>query len=149
MRICLFRPEIAGNFGTIVRTLACFGLQEIDVIMPIGFHISNQELKRSMMDYGRDFAINKFADFQEYRAKFSESRIFLCTTKSNNDFFNTKYSESDILLFGSEGGGVTDDVRRLVDCDISISMKDGFRSMNLAVSVGIISHFALKNIKAL
>jgi len=149
MRICLFRPEIAGNFGTIIRTLACFGLAEIDVIMPMGFHISSQELKRSMMDYGGNFAINKFADFAEYREKFLQSRIILCTTKSTNNFDKIEYIESDILLFGSEGGGVADEVREMVDLDASIPMKEGFRSMNLAVSVGIIAHFAIKNIGAL
>ncbi|MFM7622976.1 MAG: tRNA (cytidine(34)-2'-O)-methyltransferase, partial [Alphaproteobacteria bacterium] len=48
------------------------------------------------------------------------------------------YKEDDVLLFGSESAGVPDFVHQAAHARIVIPMASGMRSLNLAVSVGIV-----------
>ncbi len=143
MRFCLVKPDMPGNFGTIVRTLACFGVFELDVIMPMGFTLDDKDLKRSMMDYGGDFKVNRFDDFLEYREKNIKSRFILATTKSKKGFMEIDYKIDDVILFGSESKGVEGDVLNGCDEKVTIKMKGAARSINLAVSFGIIANYAI------
>lgn len=144
MRICLFRPDMPGNFGTIIRSLACFGFDFIDVILPTGFILDSKEVKRSMLDYGQNFEINKYKNFEAYQANFPNNRIVLATTKSSVNYTDFPFNNNDILLFGSESGGVTDEVHNKVQNRVCIPMKNNMRSLNLAVSVGIITSEAMR-----
>ncbi|QED23895.1 TrmH family RNA methyltransferase [Candidatus Deianiraea vastatrix] len=142
MKVCLFRPDMPGNFGNIIRTISCFGINEIDVIRPTGFVLDQKEVKRSMMDYGVDFRINCFDNFEEYRSANDEARIILLTTKADKLYSEYSFKQGDILLFGSESGGVSEDVVKLCDDSLKIKMAEGKRSLNLAVSVGIVVSYA-------
>lgn len=138
MRICLFQPEIPGNFGNIIRTMACFDFTEIDIIMPTGFALNTKEFRRSVMDYGENFQINKFANFNQYKEINPNSRFVLSTTKTKNSYTNFKFKENDILIFGSESKGSSEEVHNSIEKEITIPISKNFRSLNLAISVSII-----------
>lgn len=143
MRFCLVKPDMPSNFGTIVRTLACFGVFEIDIIMPIGFTLNDKDVKRSMMDYGENFSVKRWDDFCEYKKQNEGSRFILATTKSDKNFSDIKYLKNDIIVFGSESKGVSDEIHKSCDEKITIFMPGEKRSLNLAVSFGIVAHFAI------
>jgi tRNA (cytidine/uridine-2'-O-)-methyltransferase len=138
MKVCLYQPTMAGNLGTIIRFLACMGSNEIDIIMPTGFPFNAKEFKRSVMDYGDNFDIHKHDNFDEYIKQNQGKRIILASTKSSDIYYDFKFREDDILLFGSEVAGVPDDVHEKSDARIRIEMKNNHRSLNLAVSVAVI-----------
>src|SRR3546814_1181562 len=54
------------------------------------------------------------------------------------------FQENDVLLLGSEGAGVPDDVHDRAALRIRIPMKEGFRSLNIAVAGGIALSEALR-----
>lgn len=145
MRVCLFRPEVPGNFGNIIRTLACFGVHEIDIIMPMGFLLDSKDVKRAAMDYRVDFKVNKYESFDEYKLKFPNQRIVLATTKTKIRFNDFEYKKDDIIMFGSESSGVTDDVHECSE-KITIPISDSHRSLNLAISVGVIVQDAISKL---
>jgi len=145
MKVCLFRPNIPGNFGNIIRTISCFGINEIDIILPTSFILNQKEVKRSMMDYGNDFNINTFESFEIYQKENIDKKIVLLTTKSEKSYTEYNFLDNEILLFGSESSGVTDLVFQNCDEKLTIKMANRKRSLNLAISVGIIVSYAKKN----
>jgi len=139
MRIALFEPDIPQNTGNILRLGACLNI-EIDIIEPTGFSFNDKRFKRSSMDYIKFAKYKKHIDWSEfYRwSKKNNFRLILLTTKSKNKYFNYKFKNKDILLFGRESAGVPDFVRNNVDESLTIPMKKKMRSINLSSSVAIV-----------
>ncbi len=145
MRVALYQPDIAGNLGTILRTCACFDVA-VDIIEPCGFPFSDRSLKRAGMDYFDHVDFTRHADWDAFLA-FADShlaRIVLLTSKVDEAYHEFSFKPDDILLFGSESTGVPYDVNQRADERITIKMKNGMRSLNLAVSAGMALGEALK-----
>ena len=138
MRIALYQPEIAGNLGTILRTCACLGVP-VDIIEPCGFPFSDRSLKRAGMDYFDHVDYIRHADWAAFKqtANSRNARIILLSSKAERPHHGFAYRDSDILLFGSEGLGVPLTIQEQCDGRITIPMKPGMRSLNLAVSAGM------------
>ena len=145
MRIALYQPEIAGNLGTILRTCACFDVP-VDIIEPCGFPFSDRSLKRAGMDYFDHVQYTRHADWDAFRDSVDSrnSRIILLSSKAAEPHYGFGYRNTDILLFGSEGSGVPLTIQQQCDERITIPMKPGMRSLNLAVSAGMALGEALR-----
>ena len=145
MRIALYQPEIAGNLGTILRTCACLGVP-VDIIEPCGFPFSDRSLKRAGMDYFDHVDYIRHADWVAFKqtANSRNARIILLSSKAEHPHHGFAYNDSDILLFGSEGSGVPLTIQEQCDGRITIPMKPGMRSLNLAVSAGMALGEALR-----
>lgn len=145
MRLALYQPEIAGNVGAILRLAACFATP-VDIIMPCGFAFSDARLKRAAMDYGKVADVVKHANFNDFRQECANNgrRIVLLSSHASSPLPDTQFLPSDVLLMGSEGAGVPDDVRDIADLRVRIPMAAGFRSLNIAVSAGIALSEALR-----
>lgn len=145
MRIALYQPEIAGNVGAILRLAACFQVP-VDIIMPTGFAFSDAKLKRAAMDYGQAADVTRHANFDAFLSiqRGAGRRIALMSSHAATRLPEVAFRADDVLLMGSEGAGVPDDVRDLADIRVRIPMAPGFRSLNIAVSTGIAVAEALR-----
>lgn len=145
MRVALYQPDIAGNLGTILRTCACFDIA-VDIIEPCGFPFSDRSLKRAGMDYFDHVDFTRHIDWEAFLTSVDSqsARLVLLTSKAQEAYHEFKFRPYDILLFGSESSGVPIDVNQRADERITIKMKNGMRSLNLAVSAGIALGEALK-----
>lgn len=142
MRIALFQPDIAGNVGTILRTAACLGAG-VDLIEPMGFAYSDRALARSGMDYAGAVDVIRHADWEAFEAQV-RGRIVLLTTKGATRLDQATFRSDDVLLFGSEGAGVPDSIHMRADLRVVIPMRADMRSLNVAVSAGIVLAEALR-----
>lgn len=142
MRIALYQPDIAGNVGTILRTAACLGLG-VDLIEPMGFPFGARALARSGMDYMAAAEVRRHPDWAAFLAATTD-RIVLATTKGAVRLDAARFAADDVLLFGSEGAGVPPEVHDRADLRVSIPMKPGLRSLNVAISAGIVAAEALR-----
>jgi tRNA (cytidine/uridine-2'-O-)-methyltransferase len=145
LRIALYQPDIPGNAGTILRLAACLGV-EVDIIEPAGFDLSDRNLKRAGMDYIAAATLTRHLDwrhFETWRAT-SGRRLVLASTKAATVYTEFQFRKDDILLFGRESAGVPDGVHDSVDHRIIIPMVPGQRSLNVAMSVAMISGEALR-----
>lgn len=146
LHIALYQPDIAGNTGTILRTAACLGFH-VHIIEPAGFDLSDRTLKRAGMDYLELAALTRHVDwsaFQHWRQ--SEDRtLTLLTTKSVLSYADHAYEIDEVLLFGRESAGVPETIHNAANQRLTIPMQNGARSLNLAVSVGIVAAHALVN----
>lgn len=142
MRIALYQPDIAGNVGTILRTAACFGVA-VDLIEPMGFPWSDRALRRAGMDYAGAAEVVRHADWDAFEAA-RTGRLVLATTRGAVDLPDANFMAGDVLLFGSEGAGVPDPVHARAGLAVRIPLAPGFRSLNVAVSAGIMLAEALR-----
>jgi tRNA (cytidine/uridine-2'-O-)-methyltransferase len=145
LRIALYQPDIAGNTGTILRLAACLGFG-VDIIEPAGFDISDRNLKRAGMDYIASVDLMRHVNwerFEQWRAG-EGRRLVLASTKAAGRYTDFAFQQNDVLLFGRESAGVPDQVHDRADRRILIPMIEGQRSINIAMSVAMISGEALR-----
>ncbi|EFO31728.1 tRNA/rRNA methyltransferase [Roseibium sp. TrichSKD4] len=147
--LALYQPDIPQNTGTMVRMAACLGV-DVHLIEPAGFPISNSALKRAGMDYlerARLIRHLNFDTFDNWRQS-ENRRLLLLTTKSSDSYTNFIFKDSDILLLGRESSGVPETVHEGVDARLTIPMAEGLRSINVAISAGMVLGEALRQTDA-
>ena len=142
MRIALYQPEIAGNVGAILRLGACLNTG-VDVIEPTGFTWSEKALARSGMDYAHVVDVARHADWDSFERQVG-GRIVLLTTRGGVRLDACAFRADDVLLMGSEGSGVPDDVHARADLAVRIPLAAEMRSLNVAVAAGIALAEALR-----
>ena len=148
MEIALFQPDIAGNVGTILRTAACFGAPA-HIIEPCGFPFGDAALKRAGMDYAVRAIVRRHADwndFMDWRAE-AARRLVLLTTAGATPLPAFTFEPGDLLLLGAESSGVPPYVHDAATARVAIPMREGFRSLNVAVAAGIALAEALRQTK--
>ncbi len=139
MDIALYQPDIPQNLGAILRIGACFGAC-VHIIEPCGFPLDEKRIRRSGMDYIDHVTWQRHASYDIFCtwAKQEGLRVLLATTRAETHLESTYFLPNDIVLFGRESAGVPDNVHDSVDARFSIRLQPGMRSLNLAVSVGIV-----------
>jgi tRNA (cytidine/uridine-2'-O-)-methyltransferase len=145
MRIALYEPDIPQNTGTILRTCACLGL-EAHIIEPAGFPVTDRAFRRAGMDYLDRVSIVRhasFADFQDWRRR-EQLSLVLMTTSAERSYLDHAFTDSQIILFGRESAGVPQTVHEAADTRLLIPVREGLRSLNIAVSVAIVAGEALR-----
>ena len=143
MHIVLYKPDIPQNTAAIIRLSACLNLK-IHLIEPCGFDLNDLRFKRVVMDYIGLSKIFRYDNFTAFLNKNKKSRIVLMTTKAKKLYHNFKFKKNDMLLFGRESAGVPEDLHKILKNKIKIPMNEKTRSLNVAMSVAIISAEALR-----
>ncbi len=146
--LALFEPDIPQNTGTILRMADCFGIH-VDIIEPCGFIFGGVHMKRAGMDYLNtvDYTLHSnFEEFIKYVQK-QQKRLVLATTKTDCSYTNFSFKDNDIIMMGKESKGVPQEIHDLISNKVTIKMKEGKRSLNLAVSTSIILSESLRQLK--
>jgi len=143
MHIALYKPDIPQNTAAIIRLAACLNLK-IHIIEPCGFNLHDPRFKRVVMDYLGFSKIFKYEDYDNFLNKNKRKRIILMTTKAKTHYHKFKFKKNDVLLFGRESAGVPENLHKTIKDKVKIPMNKKTRSLNVAMSVAIISAEALR-----
>ncbi len=137
LNVVLVYPEIPNNTGNIGRL--CLGTGcNLHLIHPLGFEISDKQLKRSGLDYWPQLNVAEYQSFEEWKSIVPDlSRIFLFSARATQSFLDVKYEEGDWLVFGQESKGLSADIlNQFKDVNyLSIPTTGKIRSFNLANAV--------------
>ena len=144
--IALYEPDIPQNTAAIVRTCACLGAK-LEVIEPCGFLLSDKRFKRVVMDYMDYSQIRFYQSAEKFFEAKKNQRIVLMTTKGSVNYTKFKFKSDDTILFGRESAGVPDEVHRLIENRLKITMNNQSRSLNIASSVAIVLAESLRQIE--
>ncbi|MBV9567124.1 MAG: tRNA (cytidine(34)-2'-O)-methyltransferase [Hyphomicrobiales bacterium] len=150
MRLALLEPDIAQNTGAIARLAACLGLA-LDIIEPAGFPVSDRAFRRAGMDYLDRVEITRhlsFSLFDEWR-RASAHRLVLATTKAELVYTDFAFAPRDIVLLGRESAGAPEHVHASADARIRVPMREGLRSLNVALAAAMIAGEALRQMALL
>lgn len=137
--LALYQPDIANNTGTLIRLGACLGTT-IHLIHPTGFPFSAKSLARAGLDYVDQAVVHEHVSWAQFNAWRHEQgrRLVLLTTKAHTSAYAVQYFDSDILMVGRESAGVPDAVAEASDLQIRIPMREGLRSINVALAATLI-----------
>lgn len=147
MRIALFQPDIPQNTGTILRLCACLGV-DAHIIEPAGFPASDRAFRRAGMDYLDQVQIHRHTDwngFERWRRE-AGARLVLFTTKAATPYLEYRFQAGDVLLFGRETSGVPPEVQDAADARLVIPIREGLRSLNVAMSAAMAVGEALRQV---
>jgi tRNA (cytidine/uridine-2'-O-)-methyltransferase len=145
MRIALYEPDIPQNTGTILRLCACLGA-EAHIIEPAGFPVTDRAFRRAGLDYLDQVAITRhvsFAAFEDWR-KAERLALVLLTTQAAQPYVEHAFGNDQVLLFGRESAGVPTRVQEAADVRLRIPIREGFRSLNIAVAVAMVAGEAMR-----
>lgn len=177
VQLVLYQPDIAQNFGAILRLSACLGCM-VHVIEPCGFPLDAAKLKRAGMDYihkaqyQRHMNWQAFLDYRQARdaqnrvafhgepegleARRTEgsvsestgsaiakgvmppSRLLLLETDGAERYTDVRFAPEDYVMLGSESAGTPRALYGQMDATITIPMRTGMRSLNVAMSAGMV-----------
>lgn len=144
MRVVLYQPGIAANFGNILRSCACFGVP-VSIIEPTGFPLSAKDVRRAAMDYGSAVDLTRHPNWTDYAV--TGARKVLFTTRGAVRLDTFEFQAGDHLIFGNESAGVPEDVH--TGCDVRTVIPIQGRSLNLSNSVAIALFEALRQTQGL
>ena len=143
MHIALYKPDIPQNTAAIIRLSACLKLK-IHIIEPCGFNLHDPRFKRVVMDYLGFSKIFRYEDYDNFLSKNKKKRVVLMTTKAKKNYHRFIFKKDDILLFGRESAGVPESLHKTIKDKVKVPMNRKTRSLNVAMSVAIISAEALR-----
>ena len=145
--VILFEPEIPPNTGNIAR-LCWANNVKLDLVGNLGFDMEDKYLKRAGLDYWDHIKWEYFPSIDEYCLNAFQNKFHLLTTKSKNVYTDRVFTKNDIIIFGSETAGISENILNEYPenaCTIPMINKN-IRSLNLATSVGIVLYEAIRQI---
>ena len=146
-KIVLVEPEIPQNTGTIARLCAATN-SELILVGTLGFSLEDKYLKRAGLDYWEYVNWSHIPTKKAFFEQLDEYDIqpWLLSTKGKKKYTEVNYSKDNILIFGSETRGLSEDIRNTYSQNvITIPMVNrNIRSLNLANSVSIVLYEAIR-----
>ena len=136
LNIVLVEPQIPQNTGNISRTCAVTGAR-LHLIRPLGFEVSDKNLKRAGLDYWNELDIAYYDSLDDFFCK-NHGEYFYFTTKGLNIHSDIRYPDNAYLFFGREDKGLPEKLlyENKSRC-VRIPMRPELRSLNLSNSVAI------------
>ncbi len=139
------RPEIPPNTGNAIRLAAATGC-ELHLVRPLGFDLSDAQLRRAGLDYHDLASVSVHDDLSSAWDAVPDSRVFAFTTQASTRYTDIRYEPGDVLLFGQESTGLPDEVVAdpRVTAAVRIPMRPGLRSLNLSNTAAVAVYEALR-----
>lgn len=139
INLVLFEPDIPQNLGAAIRLSACMGCH-LHIVEPCGFPLDDKKLKRAAMDYfhlARLTRHRSWEQFLAYRAQ-QPGRLLLLETDGAAIYSDFAYAPSDYLMLGRESAGTPRALYDAMDATLTIPMRAGVRSLNVAMAAGML-----------
>lgn len=143
MRLALYEPDIPQNTGALLRLGACLGVS-VDLIEPFGFIMDDRRLRRAGMDYLNEADWTRHSSWEAFRVSRNRGRVVLLTTRAITPYPDFAFQPDDTLLLGRETSGVPDAVHAAVDARLTIPLRPGLRSLNVALAAAMVLGEALR-----
>jgi TrmH family RNA methyltransferase len=139
-----------GNLGAIARVAEAAGASALVTCVGSAHPFHPKALRGSMgsllrvpiFDGGEGEAAGRFL-------KRKGLRLAACLPRGGADFRSAELRGALVLMLGREGGGLSDNLLKMSDMRLSVPMKDGVDSLNVAVVAGLLLYEAARQRGAL
>lgn len=143
--LVLVNPQIPQNTGAIGRLCVNAGAT-LHIIKPIAFDIDEKAVRRAGLDYWKKLDLHVWDSIDDF---FENNKIkdnaYFATTKTDKPYFEAKFKVGDYIFFGSETAGIPSNIlEKYKNQNITIPMTKEGRSLNLAISTGIVLYDAIR-----
>lgn len=138
LNIVLVEPQIPQNTGNISRTCAATGAR-LHLVGPMGFTITDKQLKRAGLDYWPLLDITYYDNLEEFFEK-NAGPFYYFSTKAQRIYSDVIYPDGAYLVFGKETAGLPEELMH-DDPEHSVRLPmlddDAARSLNLSNTVAV------------
>lgn len=135
--IALCQPQIAPNTGNIARLCVSTGTK-LHLVRPMGFVLSDHNLRRSAMDYWPRLNFTVHDDSEAFLAATAGTRRWLFSSKAKRPLWDADFADGDCLVFGSETHGLPEQwLASDPEHSLRIPLARDERCLNLSTAVGI------------
>jgi len=138
-----YQPCIPPNTGNAIRIAANTGC-ELHLIEPLGFSMTDTQVKRAGLDYHEMANVTVHPDLPTAWDRLRPDRVFALSSHATRFYTDVEYRPGDVLLFGPEPTGLPAEV--IADAHVTdqlrIPMLPDRRSMNLANATSIVLYEA-------
>ena len=135
------------NLGACLRTMAALGAQGL--ILPKHHSVSVTEVARNIACGGADLVpIYQVTNLAKALAstKSKGAWVYGSCERGPQSLSETKLDGKIIIVMGSEGKGMRDQVRKQCDVTFHLPTKPPVLSLNVSVATGMILHHCISNI---
>ncbi len=145
--IVLVEPEIPPNTGNIARLCAAT-ISTLHLVHPLGFKITDKELKRAGLDYWHLLDVKEYENWNVFvETPHRGASKWFISTRGEKNIWDVEFNPSDFLIFGSETKGLNEEIlNKNKDKVVSIPMNGLARSLNLSTAVGIVLYEAMRQV---
>ena len=143
--ICLDEVSDARNIGSIIRSGASFDLDGL-IVKERHFPSESKLLYKSASGAMEHLKIFQVSNINTTLKNLREKNFWVYgfDASGNKDFTECKYNGNNILLFGSEGYGISKHTLNYTDYLVKIKMNTKIESLNISNSASIVFHHVKK-----
>ena len=143
--VCLDEVTDPRNIGSIIRSLASF---EIDGIIVKDRHFPSEsklmyKSASGSMEHVNIFKVSNINTTLKYLRE-KNFWVYGFDSKGKEDFTDVKWEGNNILLFGSEGYGISKHTLNYTDYLVKITINNKIESLNISNSASIVFHYINK-----
>ena len=137
-QVVLITPEIPPNTGNVIRLCANTGCR-LHLVEPLGFKLSDAQLRRAGLDYHEMACVTVHRDWDACRAALGGARLFALTTKADRRITGADFRPGDAFVFGAESSGLPPPLLAQFPPEVRLRlpMIPGNRSLNLSNAVAV------------
>ncbi len=145
LQLVLVSPQIPPNTGNVARLCAVTGCKLV-LVEPLGFKITDKELKRAGLDYWDKVFLKLYPSWEAYVQATPGARRWLFEVGAKVAHWDATFAAGDHLIFGPETSGLTAEMLA-TGTPLALPMLENVRSLNLSTSVGIATYEALRQLR--
>ena len=147
--IVLVEPEIPPNTGSIARLCGATN-SVLHLVHPLGFSTDDKHLKRAGLDYWEHINVRYWDTFDDFLQAQKEHDLYFFTTKVKRNYTSAQFKPGSFFIYGKETKGLPEDILNLYhDRCYTLPMENpNIRSLNLAMTAGIVLYEALRQCSA-
>ncbi|MDQ2748929.1 MAG: tRNA (cytidine(34)-2'-O)-methyltransferase [Actinomycetota bacterium] len=140
-------PRIPPNTGNTIRTVAATGAH-LHLVEPLGFTMTDAQLRRAGLDYHDLATVTVHPTLDDLWAAVLPARVYAFTTRATTSYTDIGYRAGDVLMFGPEPTGLSDEVLAgpNITAPVRIPMLAGRRSLNLATCAALAAYEAWRQL---
>ena len=133
------------NMGAIIRTAECAGVDAVIVPQKGSAQINAEAMKASagalnLVPVCRTSSLKETLNF----LKSSGLQAVACTEKSKKEYNGADFLLPTVLIFGSEGMGISSEILNMSDEQVRIPLHGKIDSLNVSVTAGIMLYEAIR-----
>ena len=106
MNLVLVEPEIPPNTGNVARLCAATRTR-LHLIEPLGFELTDKQLKRAGMDYWAQAEWHRWQNWEAFRAHVpADAMLWYIESEGPKRYTEAQFGPDDYLVFGRETAGL-------------------------------------------
>lgn len=126
------------NFGAIIRTAECSGVDAI-IVPKTGSAPLNDDAIKTSAGAAFNIPISKVDHLKDalFYLQASGVKLIAATEKTNDSIFDIDFKESCALIMGSENRGINPSILKMVDSKAKLPLLGKISSLNVSVACGV------------